>query len=133
MGEEKELVKILFLAADPTDTARLRLGQELRDVRERLQLSRDRQRFILESRESVRPGDLTQAIFDVIPQIIHFSGHGAQGGELCLENAQGKVQPVTPTALSALFKLMSGQVTCVILNACYSDVQAKAIPSMSPT
>lgn len=60
MSEHDGPVTILFLAADPTDSARLRLGQELRDIRERLQLSRDRQRFILESRESVRPGDLTQ-------------------------------------------------------------------------
>ena len=78
MSEQENPVTILFLAADPTDTARLRLGQELRDIRERLQLSRNRERFILESRESVRPGDVTQAIFDLNPQIIHFSGHGTQ-------------------------------------------------------
>lgn len=132
MSEQEGSVKILFLAADPTDGARLRLGQELREIRERLQLSRDRQRFILESRESVRPGDLTQAIFDVNPQIIHFSGHGSQSGELCLENSQGTIHSVTPAALSALFKLMSGQVACVILNACYSHIQAKAISRHVP-
>ena len=32
-------VKILFLASDPSDATRLRLGQELRDIREKLQLS----------------------------------------------------------------------------------------------
>jgi hypothetical protein len=41
-------VKILFLAAEPSNEARLRLGQELRDIRERLQLSKERDRFILE-------------------------------------------------------------------------------------
>lgn len=132
MAKQKAPIKILFLAADPTDTTRLRLGQELRDIRERLQLSRDRQRFSIESRESVRPGDLTQAIFDVDPQIIHFSGHGAKNGELCLENSLGKVHPVTPSALSALFKLISAEVGCVILNACYSKVQAKAISRYIP-
>lgn len=120
------------MAADPTDSARLRLGQELRDIRERLQLSRDRQGFLLESRESVRSGDLTQAIFDITPKIVYFSRHGSRSGELCLEDPRGKIQPVTPTALSSLFKLMANQVTCVILNACYSHIQAKAISRHVP-
>ena len=34
MGEEEGLVKVLLLAVDPTDVARLRSGQELRDIRE---------------------------------------------------------------------------------------------------
>jgi CHAT domain len=120
-------IKILFLAADPSDKTRLRLGQELRDIRERLQLSRGRDTFVLESRESVRPGDITQAIFDVEPQIVHFSGHGENTGELCFENVQGKVQPVQPDALAALFELVADQINCVVLNACHSEVQAKAI------
>ena len=87
-------IRILFLAADPTDAARLRLGQELRGIRESLQISKQRERFVLESRESVRPKDITQAIFDVEPQIVHFSGHGMITGELCFEDLTGKVQPV---------------------------------------
>lgn len=125
-------IKILFLAADPSDATRLRLGQELRDIRERLQLSKQRDGFSLESRESVRPEDLTQAIFDVEPQIIHFSGHGMSTGELCFENSLGKAKPVSPTALANLFKLVANQVSCVILNACYSEVQAKAIAEHIP-
>jgi CHAT domain len=120
-------IKILFLAADPSDKTRLRLGQELRDIRERLQLSKERDTFVLESRESVRPGDITQAIFDVEPQIVHFSGHGENTGELCFENVQGKVQPVQPDALAALFELVADQINCVVLNACHSEIQAKAI------
>lgn len=100
-------VKILFLAADPSDAARLRLGQELRDIREKLQLAKKRESFVLESRESVRPGDITQAIHDVAPQIVHFSGHGTSTGELCVENDLGKAQPVAPDALAALFELVA--------------------------
>lgn len=120
-------IKILFLAADPSNGTRLRLGQELRDIRERLQLARERDRFILDSRESVRPGDISQAIFDVEPQIVHFSGHGTSTGELCFEDLLGKYQPVQPYALAALFELVADQINCVLLNACYSEAQAKAI------
>ncbi|MBW4662362.1 MAG: GUN4 domain-containing protein [Drouetiella hepatica Uher 2000/2452] len=125
-------VKILFLTADPSDAARLRLGQELRDIREKLQLSKHRDNFSLDSRESVRPEDLTQAIFDVEPQIIHFSGHGLGTGELCFESDSGKTQSVSLDALSTLFELVADRVGCVILNACYSEIQAKAIAEHIP-
>ncbi|NEO46322.1 MAG: CHAT domain-containing protein [Moorea sp. SIO4A3] len=126
------MIRILFLAADPSDTVRLRLGQELRDIRERIQLSKQRENFVLESRESVRPGDITQAIFDVEPQIIHFSGHGTNTGTLCFEDTLGKTQQVQPDALASLFELVAGQVSCVILNACYSEAQAKVISEHIP-
>lgn len=127
-----EKIKILFLTADPSDSARLRLGQELRDIRERLQLSKQRDRFSLEPRESVRPEDITQAIFDVEPQIIHFSGHGMSTGEICFENSSGRTQPIPPAALANLFKLVANQVNCVILNACHSKIQAEAIAEHIP-
>lgn len=128
----QRIITILFLSADPSDTARLRLGQELRDIRERLQLAKQRDNFVLESREAVRPGDITQAILDIDPQIVHFSGHGTSTGELCLESTVGKVQPVKPDALAALFELVADRVDCVILNSCYSEIQAKAIAQHIP-
>lgn len=91
-----------------------------------------RERFLLESREAVRPGDITQAIFDVEPQIIHFSGHGIGTGELCFEDDKGKAHPITPEALATLFELIANQVDCVILNACYSKAQAQAIVQHIP-
>jgi hypothetical protein len=125
-------VKILFLAADPSDAARLRLGQELRDIRAKLQCAKQRDNFSLESRESVRPGDITQAIFDVEPQIVHFSGHGISTGELLFEDILGSTHPVKPDALANLFQLVSEQVNCVVLNACYSEAQAKSIAQHIP-
>ncbi|MEO0844495.1 MAG: hypothetical protein AAF063_37395, partial [Cyanobacteria bacterium J06643_5] len=78
-------VKILFLAANPTDVSLLRLGQELRDIKQQLRTAKQPGKYQLEQRESVRVGDITQAIFDFEPQIIHFSGHGTNRGELCFE------------------------------------------------
>ena len=44
------------------------------------------------------------------------------------------MQPVKPKALAALFELVADkvQVNCVVLNACYSDIQAKAIVQHIP-
>jgi hypothetical protein len=88
-------IRILFLAADPSNESRLRLLQELRDIKEKLRLANERDRFVLESRESVRVGDITQALFDFDPQIVHFSGHGTSAGELYFEDLLGKAQACT--------------------------------------
>lgn len=124
--------KVLFLSADPSDAARLRLDQELRNIREKLQISKQRDNFLLEARTSVRPGDITQAIFDNEPQILHFSGHGMSTGELCFEDYQGKTKPVQPEVLAKLFELQADHISCVILNACYSESQARVISEHIP-
>jgi len=123
---------ILFLAAEPTDEARLRLGQELREIQEKLQLARQRDRFSLQQRMSVRPVDISQVLLDVQPWIVHFSGHGMSSGELCFENQGGQMFPIKPDALAALFEQFSQQVECVVLNACYSETQARAIGAYIP-
>jgi hypothetical protein len=119
--------KILFVSADPTDGARLRLGEEIREVRERLQLSSLRDGFELMERHCLRPVDLTQAIFDTDPDIVHFSGHGSSEGSLLLEDKNGVAHPISPDALEAVFELFSNKIFCVVLNACYSTAQAEAI------
>ncbi|MCP4604456.1 MAG: CHAT domain-containing protein [Proteobacteria bacterium] len=118
---------ILFLAADPTNATRLRLGEELREIQEKLQLAKLRDQFTLEQRMSVRPADISQALLDVQPEIVHFSGHGANTGELCFENQIGETHPIQPDALAALFEQFATQVKCVLLNACYSQTQANVI------
>lgn len=126
--EETNMVSILFLAADPTDASRLRLGEEFREIQEKLKLSKFRNRFKLELPQlSVRPSDISQALLDTQPQIVHFSGHGTPTGALCFENLVGKNHPVEPNALAALFEQFSGQVNCVVLNACYAEIQANSI------
>lgn len=120
-------LKILFLAADPSDAARLRLGEELHDIQERLQLARLRDRIQLHQRLSVRPVDISQAILDLSPSIVHFSGHATSSGALLVQDREGLHHPISPQSLSNFFGSFVGQVKCVVLNACYSEVQAQAI------
>jgi hypothetical protein len=74
---------ILFLAANPKGTSPLRLEQEFREIGEELRRSRQDEQFKLDQRWAVRPRDVQQALLDVGPQIVHFSGHG-QGTRLVL-------------------------------------------------
>jgi len=124
---EQRVVSVLFLSADPTNASRLRLGEELRKIQEKLQLAKLRDQFILEQRMSVRPADISQALLDIQPQIVHFSGHGTSRGALCFENQMGEMHLIQPDALAALFEQFADQVKCVVLNACYSEMQASAI------
>ncbi len=61
------------------------------------------------------------------PQIVHFSGHGTPEGALCFENEIGQTHFIQPDVLAVLFEQFAHQVNCVLLNACYSEIQAKAI------
>ncbi|MGB3301018.1 MAG: AAA-like domain-containing protein [Phormidesmis sp.] len=117
---------ILMLSANPSDTARLRLDKEVREIQQGLQLSAGRDRFTVISQWAVRPDDLRRALLKHQPQIVHFSGHGVGAQGLLLENDQGKAMRVSSEALARLFGLCPS-VGCVLLNACYSQVQASAI------
>ena len=118
---------ILFVAADPTDAARLRIGEEAREIGEKLHMARLKDVFVFEQRFSTRPEDLTQALLDVKPTIVHFSGHGTETGALCLEDKNGRTHPIDPGALASLFKQFTRNIECIVLNACYSEEQAIAI------
>ncbi|MEP0923403.1 AAA-like domain-containing protein [Leptolyngbya sp. ST-U4] len=119
--------KILVLAANPRDTSRLRLDEEVREVEEELKRANQRAEFQVFSRWSVRSEDVQRALLDIQPQIVHFSGHGEGEAGLVLENDAGKAQLVSAASLGRLFKLFSDQVECVVLNACYSEMQADEI------
>ena len=117
---------LLILAANPSDTARLRLPKEVRDIEQGLALSDGCDRFNLISQWAVRPEDFRRALLKHQPQIVHFSGHGEGEGGLIFESDAGHSKPVSGEALARLFSLCPS-VECVLLNACYSQVQAKAI------
>jgi hypothetical protein len=122
------IVSILFLSADPTNASRLRLSEEFREIDEQLRQSKYRERFKLALPQlSLRPKDISGALLNMQPQIVHFSCHGTSEGALCFENEIGQTHLVQPDALAALFEKFSSQVKCVLLNACYTDLQAKAI------
>ncbi|MFG6103678.1 AAA-like domain-containing protein [Leptothoe sp. EHU-05/26/07-4] len=117
---------ILILTANPSDTSRLRLDEEVREIQAGLNLSAERDSFNVVSQWATRPDDLRRALLKYQPQIVHFSGHGAGAAGLLLENDTGETKPVSSIALSRLFRLFTS-VECVLLNACYSQHQAEAV------
>ena len=119
--------KILILASNPKGTAFLELQKEIRDLRQVIKKSPDRDRFTIEDRLAVRPQDLQSALLEVKPRIVHFCGHGEGEGGLVLENDSGQHHLVSKEALADLFRHFSHQIEGVLLNACYTQVQAEEI------
>ncbi|MUH00718.1 CHAT domain-containing protein [Scytonema sp. UIC 10036] len=119
--------KILILAANPKDTTPLRLDEEVREIDAGLRRALHRDRFVLEQKWAVQPRDIQRAMLDIRPSIVHFSGHGMGDGGLVFEDETGQSKLVDGEALAGLFELFADEVECVVLNGCYSEVQASAI------
>jgi GTPase SAR1 family protein len=118
--------KILFLAANPTNAARLQTDKEHRLLKAQLERGRARDGFeFLPPQFAVTILELVRAMNDA-PNIVHFSGHGdLQGIAITDENNGAQVLPTA--ALKLLFKPHQGEVQMVILNACYSSEQARVL------
>lgn len=111
---------ILIFAASPLDQPRLSLDREVREIDNGLRHSR--KHFDIKQQWATRPKDLRRALLDHKPEYVHFCGHGAGHDGIVLEG-----HLVDAAALAGLFKLFSTHIKCVVLNACYSSVQAQAI------
>jgi hypothetical protein len=122
----ENLKSILFVGANPRGTRNLRLEEEKREIAERLRLA-GYGRVPINSTGATRPRDIQQAMLDFRPQIVHFSGHGAEQDGLVFEDASGQEKLVKAEPLANLFKLFSTRLECVVLSACYSEFQAEPI------
>lgn len=144
---------ILFLAANPSATNQLSLDREARAIQVELERSGHRDRFELVTRWATQPLDLLRELRKLKPTVVHFSGHGGYGDTgrspqdgrrrdvmgggnhrdarpqqgLFFQDADGRAQFVSAAAIEETFGAAGASVRLVVLNACYSDVQAKAL------
>ncbi len=121
-------INILFLAANPDDEARLRLDDEHRQIKAKIRASEHRKFVNLDSSLAVRPKDLLADLNRMKrPSIVHFSGHGNKVGSLFLMDNERRTFEVSAEMLVKIFSSLKYSIDLVVLNACYSEVQAKAI------
>ena len=118
---------ILVLAANPKDTSRLRLDQEVREIDNGLRRAQGQDEFILRSVLAARPVDVRRAMLDLTPNIVHFCGHGGGKEGIAFEDESGNSKLIGAETLAGFFELFADKVECVVLNACYSKLQAEAI------
>lgn len=122
-----ENITVLFLAANPIGTPSLRLDAEARAIQETIRKSEYRDTLKFETRWAVRTSDILQAINEVNPDVIHFSGHGAANGDLVFENINGEMKLVSKEAITQTIMTLSDKVKLMFFNACFSSTQARSI------
>ena len=117
--------KILILTSNPRND--LKLTREIKDLKNVIKRSQNQSQLETEFELEVHPENLQDLLLEHEPRIVHFCGHGTGEQGLVLENNAGREQLVSTEALSNLFELVESEVECVLLNACYSEVQANEI------
>ncbi|MBQ6274266.1 MAG: CHAT domain-containing protein [Oscillospiraceae bacterium] len=122
-----ETITVLFFATNPKGTSQLRLDEEARSIQEMIRKSEHRDSISFVTRWAVRPLDILQAINEINPDVIHFSGHGAVSGDLILENTDGSPKPVTKEAITQTIMSSSDKIHLLFFNACFSYEQAQEI------
>ncbi|MEO1125673.1 MAG: AAA-like domain-containing protein [Cyanobacteria bacterium J06639_16] len=125
--------KILVLAANPVDTSPLRLGKEVKEIQRSWERSKCQDRYTLQTQFAVDVQDWRRALLDENPNVLHFCGHGAGEQGLALEDDEtGAVKLLSTDAIAGLFEVCKN-LECVVLNACYSEVQVEALQTLGVT
>jgi hypothetical protein len=124
---------VLHLAANPIDYPdtgqwRLRLDEEVRAIRQTVCQGRARDSIRLETRWAVQPPDITQALWEVKPQFVHFAGHGdSEQGSIVVADEYGYGQTIPVDGVVKAFEEAGPSVRCVIVNACSTERLAQAL------
>jgi len=122
----KEL-KILFLAANPSNETRIHLDLEYRDIDQVIQRGTYRDHIKLIPQFAVRAKDMQGYLLRHSPDILHICGHGNTSNEIILVDEYNLGHPITIKSMEKLIRALKDNLRCVILNACYSEDLANAI------
>lgn len=124
-----ERIVVLFLAANPADQPQLRLDEEARSITEMIRKAEHRDSVTFETRWAIRPMDVLQAINELNPTIIHFSGHGSDLDQIVFQDTNGNAKLVSKEAIVQTMMASSSDIRLVFFNTCYSRNQAEAVTS----
>jgi uncharacterized repeat protein (TIGR01451 family) len=132
-GAGRRPVKVLILGANPPDTEPLRIDSEIREIQETIRAGKDRDNIEVGVRLAVRPEDISQALLDEEPRLVHFTGHG--GGphqSFAAESGYGLAHVIPVDGLVGLFGFFGKSVECVVVNACDTELLARELSAVIP-
>jgi hypothetical protein len=120
-------VRILLLSSNPWNVSRILVDEEAREVFEKIHEGPYRDRFEVHSHVAVRPRDLQRLLLKYRPHIVHFSCHGSKQQRIILSGTDGRGKTVDQQGLANMFALYNRHVRLVLLNACFTEAQARSI------
>lgn len=125
----KKHLNVLYLTASPDKEMPLRVDAEVRRVQETIRGSVFRDKIKIEYRPAADLNSLINGLNDLRPQIVHFSGHGNEGG---IATDTGKVGK--PIAKMLSFELLAKALDAtdhppkvIVLNSCNSSSAKKSL------
>ncbi len=118
--------RFLFLHANPWNAAPrpLAIDKELKVIKRALRECRD-QLQIFESGALERV-DLSLALLEYQPDLLHFSGHAIEDGAIVLVAADGEFVLVEPERIADVVAQFV-TIRCIVLNACYGTRLAELL------
>jgi len=120
--------KILIISANPTNTPRLRLDEEIREIQ-----SCCSNKFIVEIKLAVRVIDFQRALLTFKPNIVHFCGFSDGNNNVFFEDAvDGEKQLVPLKTLSYLLGLFKEDIETVFFNTFLSEKEVEIISKNIP-
>lgn len=128
---DKNTSTVLLMTSNPEDTTKLQLNKEITLVQEALMRGTERNQFLIQPILDINKRRLQQVLLYHQPQIIHFSGHGTGRAGLIFSGDNGEPEFVTGKQLADLFSQFR-DVSCVLLNACFSQEQAEILAQYIP-
>jgi hypothetical protein len=125
---------ILVVSANPKGTSDLKIDNEVKSIRKAVERrSNNSDKFVIQRLESATFDNLREDLINRHPKptIVHFCGHGTGEQGLVLQDDEANPYLANTEALSDFFRILSQQedhrIECVLLNACFSEVQAEEI------
>lgn len=118
-------VGILFLGASPERHATLRVDREVQQIAAMVREAPLRDRIVLVSELAATADDVHRSLLARHPQVLHFSGHGSKTNAILVEEASGMPRSIPADSLFKLLDIFKDELRLVVLNACYSEAQAK--------
>ncbi len=114
---------MLFISAEPEGLDRLRIDKEVREIQERVRASELRDSIHFEYRPAARITDLIQHLNEVRPDVVHFSGHGADDGP-AFRDENDNIELLTNDQLASLLDVAASTLKLAVFNSCDSAQQA---------
>ncbi len=119
-------VTVLMIAGTPEGGEKpLRLDREAREIDKKVQASRYRDQVSVTSAQAARIADLIDALNRHEPDVVHFSGHGAET-VLLFDGPSGTPIALHGDQLATLLQTAPRRIRLMVFNACNSAAMAEA-------
>jgi hypothetical protein len=131
-----DVKRSLVLSANPLDTTRLRIDQEIRELHSIFKYSNNYQLLIS---LATKANEIDQIILESTPEILHLTVHanaaldpdGRNIADFYFEDDQGKGVPINGKRLAEFLKIFPS-IKLVFINTCYSDEVAYRLSEFIP-